>query len=77
MVWQSEVLSLNQERVAINLGVDRSTVSRTVSLFYATSLVSKKKYPKDRHFMKLTTPAQMLILNLVTAKPGVYLKELQ
>ena len=33
MVRQSEVLSLNQETVAINLGVDRSTVSRTVSFF--------------------------------------------
>ncbi len=46
-------------------------------LFQATGGVSKMKYRKDRHFRKLTTPAQMLILNLVIHKPGVYLKELQ
>ena len=60
MVWQSETLMLSHSTVARNLGVDRSTVSRTVSLFKTTGGVSKKSYPKERHHKKLTTPAQML-----------------
>jgi transposase len=77
MVWQSEVLSFRQDTIARNLGVDRSTVSRTVNIFRETGGVSKKKYPKDTHYRKLTTPAEMLILNLILKKPGIYLKELQ
>ena len=48
MIWQSEALSLHQTTIAENLGVDRSTVSRTVNVFRSTGGVSKKKYPKDR-----------------------------
>ena len=77
MIWQSEALALPHSAVAANLGVDRSTVSRTVSLFCATGGVSKKLYPKDRHFRKLSTPAQMLILHLVMSRPGIYLKEIR
>jgi len=77
MIWQSEALSLSHRIIAKNLGVDKSTVSRTVSLFYATGGVTKKKYPGDRHFCILTTTAQMLILNLVVKRPGVSLRELQ
>ena len=60
-----------------NFGVDRSTVTRTLQLFHATGSVSKKEYPKEHAFRKLTTPAQMLILNLIVMKPGIYLFELQ
>ena len=74
MVWQSEVLSLKQDRIAQHLGVDRSTVSRT---FRQTGQVAKKCYPKEQHFRKLTSPAEMLILNLILKRPGIYLKEIQ
>ena len=47
MVWQSEVLSLKQDRIAQHLGVDRSTVSRTVRIFRQTGQVAKKCYPKE------------------------------
>lgn len=54
-----------------------STVTRTIQLFYATGSVSKKEYPKDKTFKKLTGPAQMLILNLVVTRPGIFLQEIQ
>ncbi len=54
-----------------------TTVSRTLQLFESTGSVSKKVYPKDKAFRKLTTPAQLLILNLVIEKPGIYLREIQ
>ena len=71
MVWQSQLLSFSFEKIADNLGVDRSTVSRTVSLFNATGGVSKKKYPKNRHYREITAPAEILFLNLIVKKPGI------
>ena len=77
IVWQREALGLCQREVARNLCVDRSTVSRIVCLFHATGTVSKKKYPSENAFRKLTDPAQLLILHLVVNKPGIYLHEIQ
>ena len=77
MVWQVEALGYSHERVAQNVGVDKSTVSRTLELFLSTGSVSKRPYPKDKAFRKLTTPAQLLILHLVLEKPGIYLYEIQ
>ena len=57
--------------------MDRSTVSRILSLFHSTGAVSKKVFAKDRSFRILTEPGQLLILHLVTNKPGVYLREIQ
>ena len=39
--------------------------------------MSKKHYPKEKAFRKLTDPVQLFILNLVVAKPGIYLREIQ
>ena len=64
-------------QVAKNVGVDRSTVSRTIQLFCVTGSVSKRTYPKEQAFRKLTTPVQLLILHLVMQKPGIYLREIQ
>ena len=77
VVWQSEGLGLTQAKIAENLSVDRSTVSRILSLFHHTGNVSKKVYSKENVFRKLTEPAQILILKLVVSKPGIYLKEIQ
>ena len=57
--------------------MDRSTVSRILQLFHNTGTITKKAYPKDKAYRKLTTPAELLILNLVVQKPGIYLREIQ
>ena len=77
MVWQREALGHSYEEVAKNLGVDKATVWRTVSLFNETGSVSKKVYPREKAFRVLTTPAQLLILHLICQKPGIYLSEIQ
>jgi len=77
MVWQKEGLQYSNGKITQNLGVDKSTVSRTLQLFYATGSVHKKCQRADKAFRKLTDPAQLLILHLVIEKPGIYLKEIQ
>ena len=77
MVWQTEALQYSNEQVAKNLGVDRSTVSRIVHLFNTTGNVCKKRQQSDNAYRKLTSPAQVLVLNLVIEKPGIYLREIQ
>ena len=77
MVWQRQALGYTYQKVAENLGVDKSTVYRTLQLFESSGSVEKRKYPKENAFRKLTTPAQLLILNLVIQKPGIYLHEMQ
>ena len=77
MVWQKEALGLIYEEVANNLGVDKATVWRTVSLFQETGNVTKKVYPKEKAFRMLTTPAQLLSFHLVCQNPGIYLSEIQ
>ena len=77
MVWQRQALGYTYQKVAENLGVDKSTVYRTLQLFESSGSVEKRKYPKENAFRKLTTPAQLLILNLVVQKPGIYLHEMQ
>ena len=44
MIWQSETLGLKSSEVAVNLGVDRMTVWRTVTLFRNTGNVQKKTH---------------------------------
>ncbi len=46
IVYQYLALGFSCKKVATNLGVDASTVSRTVQLFERTGLVHKKKYDK-------------------------------
>ena len=77
IVWQSELLEYSQQRIAQNLGVDQSTVSRTIQLFHSTGSVSKRPYPKERAFRKLTSPCQLLIFHLVVQRPRIYLHEIQ
>ena len=42
MVWQKEALGKSLTEVSKDLCVDRSTVSRTMSLFFASGSVKKK-----------------------------------
>lgn len=77
MIWQREGLGYTYGEISINLGVDASTVQRTVTLFKTTGSVHKRPYPKDKADRKLTQIAQLFVLNLVVKKPGIYLHEIQ
>ena len=70
MIWQSVLLAYSQQPIAQNLGVDQSTVSRTIQLFETTGSVGKKPNPKERSFRKLTAPCQLL--HLVLQRPGIH-----
>ena len=59
MVWQREGLHYTYEDIGSNLGVNKSTVIRTVSLFRTTGMVSKRMYSKRRAARELTTLAQL------------------
>ena len=73
MIWKREGLGYTYGEISVNLGVDASTVQRTVTLFGS---VHKRPYPKDKAARKLTPIAQLFVLNLVK-KPGIYLYEIQ
>ena len=77
MVWQSEALGYNYSTIGRNLGVDASTVWRTVNTFRNTGTVGTKKYPKPRSYSKFSTPVELTIIHTVLSKPGIYLKEIQ
>ena len=77
MVWQREGLGKKCSDVAVNLGVDPATVSRTVARFRQTGDVQKKSYPSDRAFRKLTLCLEFMIIHLVLMRPGVLLREIQ
>ena len=77
MVWQREALGYTYAKIAENLCVDKSTVSRTLNFFLTTGSVSKRPYPKERAFRKLTDPAQLLIFRLCLSRPGIYLREIR
>ena len=77
MIWQGEGLGYTYGEISVNLGVDASTVQRTVTLFKNTGSVHKRPYPKDKAARKLTPIAQLFVLNLVVKKPGIYLYEIQ
>ena len=77
MVWQKEVLDYTYKDISLNLNVDLSTVWRVVKLFRETGSVSKKVYPRERAFRKLTAPLELTIIHLVLSRPGIYLREIQ
>ena len=77
MVYQREALNLPYEVIGHNLGVDQSTVYRTVKLFMDTGSVDKKQYRSDNLPRKLTDQVQFFIMHLVLDKPGIMLKEIQ
>ena len=76
IVWQREVLGLKCKDVAVNLGVDSATVSRTVARFRETGGVKKKDHPSTRAYRKLTTVLEFTIIHLVLKRPGIYLHEI-
>ena len=77
MIWQREGLCYSYKVVARNLGVDKSTVKRTVRKFLQTGTVAKENYPAERAQKILTEPAKIFIISQVIEKPGIYLSEIQ
>ena len=77
MVWQREGLGMKCTDVAVNLGIDPTTVWRTVSLFRSTGSVQKKSYPRDKSFTVLSPALKSTIVYLVLMHPGIYLLEIQ
>jgi transposase len=76
MIWQKEALGLDDREVAKNLGVDASTVRRTVTLFKTTGDVQKKSYPTASAFRSISEPVQFYLISLLHDKPGIYLREM-
>ena len=77
MVHQVEIQGKSYREVGENLGVDSSTVCRTVALFNATSNVNKRKHPPNPGTTVLTEIDKIIILETVLDKPEVLLRELQ
>ena len=73
MVYQREALNLSYEAIVHNLGVDPSTVYRTVTLFLKTGSVDKKQYNTANLPRKLTDQVQFFIIHTVLDKPGIML----
>ena len=77
IVYQSLVLEKSSREIAKNLNVDQSTVSRTVRLFNEQGNVAKKAYPANSGTQKFTDLDQLIILELIIDRSGIYLHELQ
>lgn len=75
MVYQKEVLGLTCHKVARNLGVDLSTVSRIVSRFDLTGDVSPSV--RTGAASKLSPYDAYIIIETILEQPSVYLHELQ
>ena len=77
MIWQSEALGLKSSEVAVNLGIDHTTVWRTVTLFRDTGDVQKKSYPRSSIVTKLTPTIEYIIVHQTFKRPGILLREIQ
>ena len=75
MIWQKEALDLNYSEIAVNLGVDCTTVWRAVKMFRTTGDVKKKAYPSIAR--KLTPVTKYIIANETLKRPGITLREIQ
>jgi len=75
IIWQREVLGLKSSEIAANLGVDCTTVWRTVKLFRETGDVQKQLYPSV--IKKITPVTEYIIVTEVLNHPGIMLHELQ
>jgi len=73
MVWQRLAQGYTYKQIGANLGVDSSTVQRTVRLFESTGSVHKRPYPEERLEKKLTPTVELIIMTLVTQQPGILL----
>ena len=79
MIYNVCALDKSCSETASCLGVDLSTVKRTVALFDETGNVTKRKYPNTHgdHLRKLTDIDKLLVLEIAIEKPGIYLREIK
>lgn len=77
MVYQREALGLSYHVIGRNLGVDSSTVYRTVKLYTTTGSVDKRRYNTANLPRKLTDSTQFFIMHLVLIQPGIMLHEIK
>ena len=63
IVYQHYALEYSNVRIADNMNIDSSTVSRILSLFEETG--------QAHHQQKLTTIDQLFIIQVVLERPGV------
>ena len=76
MVYQRLGLDLTFKTIANNLGVDISTVHRTVELFLRSGDVSKKSY-EGNNVKKVTEELKYFLIHIVLGNPGIMLCEIQ
>lgn len=76
MVWQREIRGLKIKQVASNLGVDPATVSRVVSKFQLTGKVNNSLGSRVITYHTLTEPIQLILIDLLLSRPGIYLHEI-
>ena len=74
-MWQRHALGCTHQSIA-TVNVDVSTVRRILDIFSVTGTVSKKTYPTEKAYRKISEPVQLSILHLLLEKPGIYLHEI-
>ena len=77
MVYQRLGMGLSLKMIGENLGVDQSTVHRTVELFLKLGDVEKKKYEGNNVRRKVTDEVRYFIIHTVLDNPGIMLHEIQ
>ena len=77
MVYEVEALNKSISEVAGNLCVHPSTIRRTVDLFNMTGTVNKRKYPPNLGTAVLTDIDKLIILEVISEQPDVYLQEIR
>ena len=77
MVYQRCVLGLSYAKVAQQLNVDPTTVSRTVQLFEETGTVCSIQGYHENTCKKLSTVDEFTIMEAIVDNPSMYLHELQ
>ena len=74
-MWQRHALGHTHQAIVTNVNVDISTVRQILNIFSATGTVSKKAYPVEKAFRKISGPVQLFILYPLLEKPSIYLHE--
>ena len=80
VVYQRYFLKLSVQKIATNVNIDQSTVSRILTHFDETGNIQKATYPnlgQSHHLKKLTETDEHLIIEVVVDRPGIYLHEIQ
>ena len=77
MVYQQLGMGFTFKAIASSLGVDSSTVHRTVEILLSTGTVEEKKYDASNLNRKLTDDVKFFIMHVALDSPGIMLHEIQ